>query len=240
MTREDIFRAVQSHVAEQDLFAASAYVLGVGDTQAVAVSFENLILDCYHKAKSIEQVLHFASAGVHFCLAAALTLEGNDDAAARELRFAAKRMATNAASFTWPGWDEPGVTISPEQMQQGLLYARFSVRQLHELDPTAEQLAFTYWFLGAQLIAHRQYTDAQEAFAAAHGYNQEQGDDPAGRFMLEGYMGLAALLGGQSASGEAALNAAIAVLHALESDDAQYYAEQLLNARGVFSPSQSL
>ena len=235
MSREDIYEVVQSRIAEEDLLAASAYVLGLGDTRLVAVSFENLILDCYHKAKSIEQVLHFASAGVHFCLAAALAPEGEDDAAARELRLAAKRMATNVASFTWPGWDEPGVTITPEQMQQGLLYARFSVRQLHELDPTAEQLAFTYWFLGAQLIAHRQYADAQKAFAAAHSYNQEQGDDPEGRLMLEGYMGLAALLNGQSESGEAAFNAAVAALQALESDDAQYYAEQLLNARAMFT-----
>ena len=46
MTREDIYAAVQSRVAEADLFAASALVLGVGDAQAVAVSFENLILVC--------------------------------------------------------------------------------------------------------------------------------------------------------------------------------------------------
>ena len=238
MTREEVYAAVRTLAAEEDLFAASAFVLGVGDTQAVAAAFENLILDCYHKAKSIAQVLHFAGAGVHYCLAAALALDGEDPTAAGELRCAAKRMATNAASFTWPGWDEPGVTILPEQMQQGLMYARFSVRQLHELDPTAAQLAFTYWYLGAQLLAHRQYADAQEAFAAAHGYNQEQGDDPAGRFMLEGYMGLAALLGGPSASGEAAFNAAVAVLHALKSDDAQFYAEQLLNARAVFTRAE--
>ena len=234
MTREKVFAAVQTLAAEEDLLAASAYVLGLGDSQAVAVAFENLILDCYHKAKSIEQVLHFAGAGVHYCLAAALAHEGTNPSAAKELRLAAKRMATNAASFTWPGWDETGVTISPEQMQQGLMYARFSVRQLHELEPTAAQLAFTYWFLGAQLMAHRQYADAQEEFAAAHGYNRAQGDDPAGRLMLEGYIGLTKLLAGDAACGESEFRTAVTALQALQDEDAQFYAEQLITARAVF------
>ena len=239
MTREEVYAAVQTLAAEEDLLAASAYVLGLGDAQAVAVAFENLILDCYHEAKSIAQVLHFAGAGVHHCLAAALALDGKDDAAAGELRRAAKRMATNAASFTWPGWDEPGVTISPEQMQQGLMYARFSVRQLHELEPTAAQLALTYWYLGAQLMAHRQYTDAQGAFEAAHSYNQEQGDDPAGRLMLEGYTGLTKLLAGDGESGGSEFRTAVTALQALEDEDARFYAEQLITARAVFAPPKS-
>ena len=78
------------------------------------------------------------------------------------------------------------------------MFARFSVCQLHELVPTAAQLAFTYRYLGAQLLAHQQYADAQEVFAAAHGYNRAQGDDPAGRLMLEGYRGLSKLLAGDA------------------------------------------
>ena len=69
MTRTEIYEQVQRLIAEQDLFAASAFVLGLDETQAVAEAFENLVLDCYHVAKSIAQVLHFGSAGIHFCLA---------------------------------------------------------------------------------------------------------------------------------------------------------------------------
>ncbi|MCY4437570.1 MAG: hypothetical protein OXE05_09595 [Chloroflexi bacterium] len=235
MTREDIFAAVQCRVAEEDLFAASAYVLGVGATQAVVAAFENLILDCYHRAKSVEQVLHFGSAGIHYCLASAQELDSHDDAAARELRYAAKRMATNVASFTWPGWDEPGVTISPELMQQGMMFARYSVRQLHELDPTAEQLAFTYWFLGAHLMAGRQYAEALTVFEAAHAYNQEHGSDPEGRLMLEGYIGLTKLLAGQEQCGDTEYCAAITALQVRDSEDAQFYAEQLKTVRAVLA-----
>ena len=235
MTREDTYEAVQSRLTEQDLIAASGYVLGVGDTQEVVAAFSDLILDCYHKAKSIAQVLHFGSAGIHFCLAGALALDGRDDTAARGLRLAAKRMATNVASFTWPGWDAPGIVISQEQMRLGLMYARFSVRQLHELYPTAAQLAFTYWFLGAHLIAHRQYAEALKVFKAAHAYNQEHGDDPEGRLMLEGYIGLTKLLAGRLECGEADFSAAVTALQARGSDDAQFYAEQLVTARAVFA-----
>lgn len=245
MTREDIYAAVQSRIAEEDLFAASAYVLGAGDTQAVAVSFENLILDCYHKAKSPEQVLNFGNVGIHYCLAAALAQDGKDDAAAKELRFAAKRMATNVASFTWPGWNEPVIVISPEQMRQGLMYARYGVRQLHELDPTAAQLAFTYWFLGAHLMADGQYAEALSVFEAALTHSREHGDDPEGGLMLEGYIGLTKLLASHEECGDAkncaadaGYGAAIVALQARDSEDAQFYAEQLIAARTVFAKKQ--
>lgn len=239
MTREELYEAVQTRVAEEDLFTASAYVLGIGDTQAVATAFSDLILDCYHEAKSLEQVIHFGHAGIHYCLAAALALDGRDDDAARELRYAAKRMATNAASFTWPGWDEPGIAITPEQRRQGLMFARFSVRQLHELDPTAAQLAFTYWYLGAHLMADRQYAEALSAFESALDYNREHGTDPEGRLMLEGYIGLTKVLAGQEQCGDTKYCAAITALQGHDSEDAQFYAAQLIFARAVFTAPKS-
>lgn len=239
MTRDEVYKAVQSLSREQDLFAASDFVLGLGEPQKVAAAFENLLLDCYHEVKSIAQVLHFGSAGVHFCLASALALDGKDNAAAKEIRYAAKRMATNVASFTWPGWDEPGIAISPEQMRQGLMFARYGVRQLHELDPTAAQMAFTYWFLGAQLLADGQYAEALHVFEAARASNLEAGDDPDERLMLEGYIVLAKLLAGQASCGEDTFSGAVAALRSRGTEDAQFYAQQLITARAVFATPES-
>ncbi len=167
MTREEIFDTVQSLSVEKDLYAASEFVLGLADESGVAEIFGNLVLDCYWKARSTEQMIHFANAGIHYCLAKACADDGIEDDSAREIRFAAKRMATNAASFTWIGWEEPGVAISAEQMRQGLAFARYSVRQLHELDPTDAQLAFSYWFLAAHLIAEVSYEEALSVFVDA-------------------------------------------------------------------------
>ena len=101
MPREEIFDTVQSLSVEKDLYAASEFVLGLADESGVAEIFGNLVLDCYWKARSTEQMIHFANAGIHYCLAKACADDGIEDDSARELRFAAKRMATNAASFTW-------------------------------------------------------------------------------------------------------------------------------------------
>ena len=193
MTREEIFDTVQSLSKEKDLYAASEFVLGLADESGVAEIFGNLVLDCYWKAKSTEQMIHFANAGIHYCLAKACADDGIEDDSARELRFAAKRMATNAASFTWIGWEEPGVAISAEQMRQGLAFARYSVRQLHELEPTDAQLAFSYWFLAAHLIAEVSYEEALSVFVDAREYNSSDGGNPDYDYqtMLEGYIGMA-------------------------------------------------
>ena len=156
MTRDEIYKAGQTLIEDKDLFAASEYLLGLEDGTEIAEAFKNIVVDSHFKAKSTEQVLHFGNAGIHFCLTRALAFDGNDDEAARKHRLAAKALATDVASFTWPGWQEPDVAISPEQMAQGLVLARYSVRQLHELEPTIAQLGFTYWFLGG--ATHRQWT----------------------------------------------------------------------------------
>ena len=70
---------------------------------------------------------------------------------------------------------------------------------------------------------------------AAHAYNLEHGEDPEGSLMLAGYIGLAALLEGREESGEGEFSAAVVALHARGSTDAQFYAEQLLTARAVFT-----
>jgi hypothetical protein len=182
-------------------------------------------------------VLHFGTAGIHSCLANAQALDGKDEAAAKELRYAAKRMATNVASFTWPGWDEPGIAITPDQMRQGLMFARYSVRQLRALDPTPAQLAYTLWFLGAQLLAHRQYAAAQATFERALTNNLDHGDDTVGRLMLVGYLGLTRLLAGRTEQGETEFTGAVSALQEHHTEDAQLYAAQLLTARSVFTPA---
>ena len=234
MTREEIFDTVQSLSVEKDLYAASEFVLGLADESGVAEIFGNLVLDCYWKARSTEQMIHFANAGIHYCLAKACADDGIEDDSAREIRFAAKRMATNAASFTWIGWEEPGVAISAEQMRQGLAFARYSVRQLHELDPTDAQLAFSYWFLAAHLIAEVSYEEALSAFIKTKHYNESAGDNPDYQTMLEGYIGLTRILSGDNDAGESEFGSSVAKLESRDGEDSAFYAKQLLSVRAFF------
>ncbi len=143
-------------------------------------------------------------------------------------------MATNAASFTWIGWEEPGVSISGEQMRHGLDFARYSVRQLHELNPTDAQLAFTYWFLGAHLIAEGSYAEALSVLVDARQYNSSDGGNPDYETMLKGYIGLTRILLGDNDAGESEFASAVGALEYRESEDAAFYAKQLVGVRAFF------
>lgn len=233
MTREEIYETVQSLAVEKDLYAASEFVFGLWEETDMVKVFEDLLLDCYWKAKSMEQVIHFAGAGIHYCLAQACEYDEDADSA-RELRFAAKRIATNAASFTWIGWDEPGVEISHEQMRHGIAFARYAVRQLHELDPADAQLAFTYWHLGAHLISDGSYAEAQSIFESARDYSASDGRNPDNRTMYEGYVGLTKILAGDTEAGESEFDASISALKSRDSEDAAFFAKQLVDVRAFF------
>lgn len=242
MEREDIFDNVQSIVEEKDLYAASEFVFGLADECDVAEAFGNLVLDCYWKAKSIEQVIHFADAGIHYCLARTWSSGDLDDDLydeiyddpERELLFVAKRTATNAASFTWIGWNEPDIEITREQRRRGIAFARYSVRQLRELDPTGAQLAYTYWYLGAHLLAEESYTEALSVFAEARDLSGSNGGDPDQQAMLDGYIGMVKVLSGDNETGESEFDSAVAALESRDGEDAAFYAKQLVDVRTFF------
>jgi hypothetical protein len=73
--RDSIFEKTQSIIQEKDLFSATEYLYSIGSEEDVVGAFGALILDSNHKAKSIEQVLHFGQAGIQYCLALAIRLD---------------------------------------------------------------------------------------------------------------------------------------------------------------------
>jgi len=228
------YEHVQTLAKEQDLLAASQYVTSLGDDTAVADAFSQLIGDVYYKAKSTEQVLHFGHAGVQYCLTRAATLQDTDNKKAGDLRYAAKRMATNVASFTWPAWQEPGITVTDTQVVEGLTFARAAVRMAKEqkLEPT--KLAFTTWFLGAQLLANRKYDEALKVFNENAERYAAIGGQPESLAMNQGYAGLARILAGDRQAGDKAFDEAVNALKAMDGEDAPFYAKQLEDVRGYF------
>jgi tetratricopeptide (TPR) repeat protein len=235
--RDAIFEKTQSLIQEKDLFAATEYLYSIGSEEQIVGAFSILVLDANHKAKSIEQVLHFGQAGIQYCLALASRLDSDDPGKAKNARFAAKRMATNIASFTWSGWNESDLVLTTNQMQQGLKYARYSIRQLTELEPTSGQLSFSLWFLGAQLMSNNEYKEAIEVFEQARAYTLADNKDDDSLGMLDGYIGLSKLLNGDKENGESQFKAALKVLEEKDNEDTRFYIEQLHGARKVFESS---
>ncbi len=94
----------------------------------------------------------------------------SDAAAARTLRFRAKMMATNVASFTWPAWNEPGLTISAEQMRQGwAVYYAFT----YESKKSKTIVIETYQHLTDNTLIHELLHHYMNKLARDGSMNQE-------------------------------------------------------------------
>ena len=98
----------------------------------------------------------------------ALSLDAQDAEKAKELRSAAKRLAYDLGSFTWPGWDEPGIELSAAYLAFGREAAQLNLRLAHELDKGALPISRANWLLGAHCLAAREFQEAARYFAEAH------------------------------------------------------------------------
>src|SRR5688500_17012208 len=119
--------------AEQDSFAAIAWLSAQPDPIAVAKAFSEAMLHLYWQEKNLPLAIAFGRAGAQFALAAAAGWETSDPGKALELRGSAKTMAYNLASFTWPGWNEPGIVTTSSDVALGLDAAKANLRLAVEL-----------------------------------------------------------------------------------------------------------
>jgi hypothetical protein len=133
-----------------------------------------------------------------------------------------KAMAYNLASFTWPGWDEPGITISPEHLKLGRVAADLNLRLAIELNRPPAKVANAHWIVGAHALAAAELDRAASAFAQ---YKTTATDDIS-REVSDGY---AAIARGDDES----FDRAIASLKAMNTEDSKSYVEQLTTARRV-------
>src|ERR1700712_2391987 len=95
---------------EKNVFAAIEQLqAGFGaDPAANSELYHKTMLDAYWKRKTLPAVVALGASGIQYALTHAQF--PTNSGAARELRSLAKAMSYDLASFTWPGWDEPGIT----------------------------------------------------------------------------------------------------------------------------------
>lgn len=67
----------------------------------------------------------------------------------RDLRGRVKGAAYNLASAVWRGWDEPGVTLTPDLEAKGLPMARLNLKLAYELDKPTIAKSRGHWLVGA-------------------------------------------------------------------------------------------
>jgi hypothetical protein len=230
--RTKTYLSVKSMLDQGDTYMAVEFINGMSDPQVAGLRFFDLMRDFYWKDQSIVRTVSFGRAGIQFCLAQANRHKNSDPKAAAEFYGRAKQIAFNLASFTWPGWDEKGITLSTSDLKQGLDAAKLTVRLSGQLNEPSRKKAVALWMLGAQELANGRYDDAEKTLKRAK-EKAQKGEDGATAAQIDGTAAIVKILQGD-ASGQEQFENALLVLEGMNTKISKMYAGQLKTAKAVF------
>jgi hypothetical protein len=163
------------------------------DSLAAAKTFFEVVGHLYWKQKDIHRTVVMAQAGIQFGLTAAVTASSYAPELTNEIRGIAKGLAFNLASFTWPGWDEPGIAISAAYLLFGFEAAALNLRLAHELNKGDLPISRAYWLVGAHALSAGAFQEAADQFTTAKTYSDKV-EATAESLLCEGYRCLALAL----------------------------------------------
>jgi hypothetical protein len=199
-----------------------------------AGDFVHLAGALYQERRDVPGMLAVSRRGVDHLLG--LAARSDDRALARRLRESAKALAFNAGANAWPGWGDEGVTLTPDDLAAGLGFARTCLALVDELALGESQRGNALWLIGAHHIAARRPEEARAALDGAEAAFAAAGEE-ASALMARGYRAIAARLAPAApwAEGED-LPAILAALAGAGSDDARFFADQLVTAARLLPP----
>jgi hypothetical protein len=211
---------------------AVATITSTMDTQAAIDALARLCQQAYRELKSVPTMTALAWEAVGFGLQCAAA--SPDTESARRYRSSARAIAYNAGANCWPGWGD-AVEIKPADIAEGLKLAERSYELVEELGLGDKAMGTASWLIGALLMAAGRlstaivrFRNAEEAFHAAK--------LPAQEAMARGYAALATkILPESQRIGTESLEAVLLSLRAMESREAQFFADQLVTADRIFS-----
>jgi tetratricopeptide (TPR) repeat protein len=233
--RAMVLNKVKTLLKEHDTFKAIEYINDQGEPQTVAKIYSKLVNDFYWKEKALTEVIVFSRAGIQYCLIKAQEIAKDDVEKAVQMKFMAKIISYNLASYTWPGWDEKGISISRSDLVIGLDAAKLNLRLAYELKKGAVPLSMAYWVLGAQYLALANYDEAIKAFISSK-EKAIEGNDKMNDLLASGYIGGTKIIqGSQKVEGEKELDKAIKGFKELNTEDAEFYIEQLKTVLKIFA-----
>jgi hypothetical protein len=229
-------KEIQELVSAGDWFAAIERIQGQGDSSQIAGRYASLVADLYWKAHDLPAVIAIGRAGILYCLGKSLEADVPRETAG-ELRSVAKGMAYDVGSFTWPGWEEPGINPTPQELLAGRECAQLNLRLAIELKKPAERVSMAHWLVGAHALAAGDARGAEDHFQLARDLlPATEAAAQATEFLNEGYLAIARLCGNPAdAATRARLDQIIAQLGASDDEDAGTYRAQLLTARRLFT-----
>jgi hypothetical protein len=218
-------------LASDDSFVAIEFLSRQDDPLAAAGVYNKLLKHLYYEKKDIQAIINMGRAGIQHSLSAAAASE-TDPARAKELRGKARTIAYNLASYTWPGWEELGITLGQAEVDQGLDAALATARLSNELGLDALIRSRSVWMLAAQQMATGDLPQASGNFKAAAGLAR-MAAAPGEALLSDGFAALVSLL---ASPGDPAAEARFMVVKRDLSNekDGHFFIDQLDMARRVF------
>jgi hypothetical protein len=154
---------ILQEIKAKDTYAAIELVSSGSDPLKNTEIFGELLRH-FNEKKELVWAVTFGRAGIQYGLAQARAVAQTNPELATKLRGLAKPLAYNVASFTWPGWDEPGITIGPSELAIGHDAAKANLRLAIELQRGDLPMSRAHWLLGAHELARKNRAEARKQF----------------------------------------------------------------------------
>lgn len=152
---------------------------------------------------------------------------GIELARTQELHDLEKAMNDDLASFCWPGWNEPGITIHVDDSRAGEAAAEENLRLAEILQKEDGPTAKAWWLVGAYRMTDGDLDGALDAFERQRTL---AGEDPAHRLLAEAYMEATRTLRGDDGTDHLA---AFARLETEGGEQGEEFAQQVLTAFAI-------
>lgn len=226
----------EGEVRTRDRFAAIERIGSGSDALGNAKRFVEVMRHFYWKAKDLPAAVAFGQAGAHFGLFHAARIEESDAAVATQLRGVAKGLLYDLASFTWPGWEEAGIPITPADLAVGLDAAKANLRLAGELNKADLPLSRAHWMLAGHQLCAKGFDAARASYEQAGRHDAAAGAK-ADELLCAGFARLVKLLQSGDADDDAELQRIQEQLRGLE--NGPDFIQQIETARRVFQGSPS-
>jgi hypothetical protein len=218
---DPLLETLKSHARRTDSRAIEAS-LAASDPQRAAEALATAQRELYWTHKGIPAVVTLSGAGIAHLLKIA-----RQSPEAAGAGHEAKALAFNLGSFTWPGWAEPGITLTPADIAAGFEAARLNLRLAEEFNRPEKAKAKAHWLLGAHQLSAADFASAANSFRTGKSH-AARSDDPSLGEMLDGYLRLTHVLADpQNEQARRDFDAAVTALRNASSEDAREYANQL-------------
>jgi hypothetical protein len=231
----DYMRAKQTAleiVVKSDSFRAIEYISTLGEPEKVMGVFELVTRDLYWEKKDLTATMALGRAAVQYGLTASLQMAARDQKAAYRVRSQAKSIAYDLASFSWPGWDEKGIGISPSDLILGQDAAKTNLRLAVSLRKGDLPMSRAFWVLGAHHLAAEKLPGARKAFVEGIKY-ATAAEDKGLELLLRGYVYLVDMLE-QPDNRQLQVEFDFIKTELARSQDGRSYSDQLKTAYRVF------